>query len=211
MKKTITTTTERTVDLCDRCGEALDLEEADNPHRDEDDDGNETGEPICDECYHENYEFTCCCCSEYGHVSDQHKMLVVFEETHSMGGPERTVAPGIYRIKGRPYYGDMMIGPGWLYGDKLERIADVNPDMDGDGYPCGHLCAACQENVKAQFVGKCRQCGKKKADCLRIRMGSWKDFEAHEYQWTRPRNICAACRKAYRGAWRRVAGKGVKS
>jgi hypothetical protein len=178
---------------CSRCGNKLEYPE--DPDLDRDD-----NEPICSECYHDQYEFTCCCCCEYGDVADQHNMLIVFEELYSHGAT-RTVGPGIYRILGGPYYGGPLIGSGWLYGDRLERVADVNPDMDGEGYPCGHLCLGCQEKVLAQFAAKCSVCKTDSASCLRVKLGSWKDFKASVYQWTRPKVLCAACRHKHRGAW----------
>lgn len=173
---------------CCLCGDPLDGEEADNPYLDD-------GDVICNDCYHERYEFTCCCCAEYGHVDDQHKLLVVFEETSR-------VTPGIYRIGILPYYTDCLIGSGWLHPESLTRIADLNPDMDGNGYPCGHLCARCQSKVLAQKPGKCSACGQKAASCLRVRLGSWKDFDAGQYQWTRPKIVCAKCRHEHRGSWK---------
>lgn len=136
--------------LCSRCVRPLNEEEAENSRTDEDGDG----EPLCDECWHNEYEFTCCDCQNYGHVRDQHKMLVVFERVYSMGGPDRYVSPGIYKIDGRgAYYGGPLIGEGWIYGDRLTRIGDVKPDMDCGGYPCGHLCKECQTSVEEELEG----------------------------------------------------------
>lgn len=105
---------------CTRCGKHLDDEERENPRKDDD------GDIICDECHHDKYEFTCCDCQNYGDVEDQHNMLVVFEEVDSMGGPERTVQPGIYRIAEEgSYYGGPIIGEGWLHGER-----------GGAGHPC---------------------------------------------------------------------------
>lgn len=186
---------------CSFCGDSLDIEESESPRTDPRDE-----QPICDECYHEHFEFTCCDCCNYGDVADQHNLLVVFEVVSSMGGP-REISPGIYRIKEGPYHGGPIIGSGYLYGDNLERIADVNPDMDGEGYPCGHLCLECQKNVLAQLKAKCSMCSKDSPSCLRVKLGSWKDFEANKYQWTRPKIVCADCRHAHRGAWQRTDKK----
>lgn len=180
-----------TATKCSSCGEDLGQEEAESPRLDDDD-----GEPICDDCYHEHYEFTCCCCEEYGHVDDQHKLLVVFEETSD-------VKPGVYKVIRTPYVTHAMIGEGWLHPGALERIADVNPDMSSD-YPCGHLCAGCQAKVLAQFAGKCSGCKQQSAFCLRVRLCSWKDVKAGKYQWSRPKVLCAGCRHSHRGAWEMV-------
>lgn len=180
------TTTEK---RCPCCGNDLSGEEIEYPRTDED------GDNICEECYHEKYEFTCCRCQEYGDVADQHNLLVVFEETSN-------VAPGIYKIVRKPYYTHAMIGSGWLWPESLKRIADVNPDMDGDGYPCGHLCIDCQAKVLAQKPGKCSCCGQKSASCLKVKLGSWRDFKTHIYQWTRAKIVCAVCRHKHKGAWK---------
>ncbi len=50
------------VPVCEWCGERLDDEEIE--------------EKICDLCYHEHYEFTCCWCEEYEHEDYQHVYLV---------------------------------------------------------------------------------------------------------------------------------------
>lgn len=175
---------------CTRCGNDLDEEEMESPQEEE-------GDVICDECYHEHYEFTCCCCCNYGHVDDRHKMLVVFETCDAHGYDPQTgreVWPGIYRITGGPYHGGYLVGGSWLYEDRLERIADLNPDMGGDGYPCGHLCADCQAKIKAQFVAKCSGCGLRHASCLRVKVGHWHNFDANDFRWSRPKTLCSGCR-----------------
>lgn len=194
----MTTATAKSTE-CSLCGNALGTDELEFPHTDRDD-----GLPICYDCHHDKYEFTCCDCCNYGDVDDQHNLLVVFEEVGSMGGPSRTVLPGIYRIKEGPYHGGPIIGEGYLYGGNLERVADVNPDMDGNGYPCGHLCLECQQHVLAQFKAKCSACKCESASCLRVKLGSWKDFKANKYQWTRPKVVCADCRLKHRGSWKRL-------
>ena len=146
---------------CLRCGNELDDEELDYPRKDED------GDAICDECFHEHYEFTCCWCCEYGDVKDQHNLLVVFEEVSD-------VKPGIYKITERPYYICAMIGSSWLIPGSLVRIAELNPDMDGNNYPCGHLCLECQKKVLAQCIGKCSVCGTVCAKCRHAHRGTWK-------------------------------------
>ena len=179
---------------CCQCREMFDPEEMDS-RPDED------GDPICCDCYHAEYEFTCCCCCEYGDVKDQHNLLVVFEEVSK-------VQPGIYKITQFPYHTHAMIGHGWLHPESLERIADVGPRMDGNGYQCGHLCKGCQDNVLAQFAAKCVVCKTESASCLRVKLGSWKDFKGNKYRWTPPKVVCAACRHKHRGACKRVERKG---
>jgi hypothetical protein len=185
---------------CSCCGEPLMPEEIEYPQTDTDGDGGN----ICNECYHEHYEFTCCRCCNYGHVDDQHEMLVVFEEQYAHGKLS-IIMPGVYRITGSPYHGGPLIGRGYLNSDVLVRIADVNPDMDGNGYPCGHLCKECQDNVTAQFSGWCRVCLSQQNSCLYVRLGKWKDPPAcTKYAWSRSKIVCANCRHEHRGAWERM-------
>ena len=194
---------------CSCCGNALDGEELENPQIDRRDD-----QPICDECFHEHFEFTCCDCCNYGDVDDQHNMLVVFNSVSSMGGPTREVAPGIYKIaEDGSYFGGPIIGSGYLYGDHLERIADVNPDMDGNGYPCGHLCLNCQQSVLAQFTGVCWECQRISHACLEGRFGKWVGlkpdgdrFRNAKFVWSEVRVVCAECRHRLKHFEREMAG-----
>jgi hypothetical protein len=117
---------------CTRCGEKLNDDEIINPYLDWNcDDG-----VLCDECYHEHYEFTCCLCQEYGDVADQHNMIVVFEGDYG-------VPLGVYATDGC-YYTQGLIGSSWLHPRSLRRLDEVPAKADGDGYPCGHLCEHCQ-------------------------------------------------------------------
>lgn len=183
-----------TAPKCQLCGSSLSVEEIDYPQRDDD------GGIICEDCHHEKFYFACCCCEESGHVDDQHEMLVVFETISD-------VAPGVYRIEKHPCAMHAMIGQGWLHPEALTRIADVNPDMDGNEYPCGHLCAECQSHVVAQRMTKCSTCGQESSSCLKVKLGSWRDFKARKYHWTRPKVVCAVCRHKHKGAWRHCATK----
>lgn len=184
---------------CSWCKQWLSDEERESPRKDPD-----GKKPCCDECYHEHFEFTCCCCCNYGDNEDQHNMLVVFQECSSMGGPSREVFPGVYKVNVGPYHGSCMIGSGWLYSDKLERIADLNPGMDGEGYPFGHLCLECQGHVAAQFSDRCVKCKTDKASCLAVTLGSWNDFKAKKWQTTKTLVVCADCRHAHKGSWKMV-------
>ena len=175
---------------CSSCGQPL---TADEIQYDDD------GAKVCDDCWHDKYQFTCGYCEEYGRVEDQHNLLVVFEKISG-------VLPGIYKVIRHPYCTNAMIGEGWLHPWALERIGDLWPDMADEYYPCGHLCKVCQDNVWAQFTGKCAVCKKPAASCLKVRLGAWASFPVNEdtkYLWTRPKVVCAGCRAKHRGAWQR--------
>jgi len=99
------------------------------------------GDPICSECYCDNFHFTCCRCRSCGAVEDQHNYVVVFDPT------EHEVPRGVYRVIAAPYYCQPITGGGWLFSHALERVADVSVDMSGEDYPVGHLCIECQRVV----------------------------------------------------------------
>ena len=146
---------ETTIEIkCSYCGDDLKDDELESPSIDPDD-----RTPVCDDCYHDHFEFTCCACEEYGEVEDQHKYLVVFEAVDD-------VEPGIYRIKYKPYFTSGLIGSSWLHPRTLDKVKDLpvrwlayvsitgkdifrelKAEEQDDGYPCGHLCADCQKAI----------------------------------------------------------------
>jgi hypothetical protein len=138
-------TTQDTIE-CGRCGNDLDDDEMESPRQDED------GDIMCDECYHEHFEFTCSVCQEHGDTEDQHNMLAVydsevFEENDRENGWKR----GVYMIVDRPYYLAPLIGQVWIYTRCLEWIGPIPRDKGNDespiGYACGHLCLECQHKM----------------------------------------------------------------
>jgi hypothetical protein len=134
---------------CRWCGNALSEEEADSPRRDDDND------PICDECWHNEYEFTCCWCQNYENVAHQ-DYLVISEPTPAMGlGPGYgPLNMGVYKIVDSPYFGGPLIGLGYLFANALEFVADLPDGIDTNGYPCGHLCRECYAKLpQTQKVG----------------------------------------------------------
>ena len=119
---------------CSYCGEDLShiYEETDfGPRQDPGD-----GQPICDDCWHEHFEFECFRCGNSGDIEDQHRYLVILKECGGM-------KPGIYRTLGAYFtsnYFDM-----WWNAWNLSRLRDA----DGKFYnehdlPSGHLCYGCQ-------------------------------------------------------------------
>jgi len=123
---------------CEYCGELLSDEEFDSPMHDE------AGSVMCDACWSDTYEFTCDVCLEYGHVADQHKMLIVWD------ADEAGVDAGWYRIVSFPYYTASVIGRGWIHRDAVERVDSAPPRLESY-YPCGHLCGDCQQQYAAMF------------------------------------------------------------
>jgi hypothetical protein len=121
---------------CNCCGCKLDSEEFEQPKLDE------YGDPICDQCYEEEYEFKCCWCNQHEHNDQADKFLVV-ANAEEAGFPH-----GVYEIVIKPYYRDGMI-EGSLIKSSLKRIADVPEGLKIELYPCGHLCQSCQGKIKA--------------------------------------------------------------
>lgn len=103
----------QTATECGWCGNELTAEESKHPE-------DRVSEPICCECFHEHYEFTCDKCENYEHIDHQHQFLVVYEKEHGLG-LYGDVEPGIYEIVNFPHYGGPMIGGGWLYNDSLRK------------------------------------------------------------------------------------------
>ncbi len=131
--------------VCDWCGNELDEEEREAPRL--------TAEkkPICDDCHHKEYEFTCCWCEEYGDNEVQHKILVVFVPTSASYGDK--VQPGVYEITGGPYWTSDYFSS-WLDKNNLKRMCSLPEDLQEDDpyYPVGHLCEGCQVEMKAFAV-----------------------------------------------------------
>lgn len=129
---------------CEWCGNDLTQEEIDDP---------EPEGTICQECYHEHFEFTCCRCCKYDHIDYQDMWLVVFEAVEDFDERDREIQPAIYEIVGFPYYGGSLLGSSWLHGRKL-RLMSAKIDFDDDGYACGHLCRVCIKALKLRHSKK---------------------------------------------------------
>jgi hypothetical protein len=126
------------IKICAYCGDELDEEEIESPRVDGE------GDIICDECYNEQCEFKCCLCRDYGNIADQHKIVVVFEKI--LG-----VEPGLYRVTNRSYWYASIVGDdGGIFPTAVQRIGNIPVGADGNGYPCGHLCAECQKKLIAE-------------------------------------------------------------
>jgi hypothetical protein len=103
----------------------------------------------CNECYDEEYEFPCAWCEEYGDVDDQHAYLLVVDEKEA--GLD---VPGVYRVTGVPYYTSPLIGRGWFFRSNLRYLGPLPStfSVEGQWYPCGHVCLACQRRLLVELV-----------------------------------------------------------
>lgn len=100
----------------------------------------EDGSIYCQACYYDNQAFQCTLCDEHEEQQYQHNVLAIYspDECFRREGKE----PGLYHITGRPYYADGMI-EGYIFDDRVTRVAPL-PDGAVEGcYPAGHLCRAC--------------------------------------------------------------------
>lgn len=135
----------RKMDKCSLCGDSLNKEEIESPRRDADD------EPICDDCYHEDYEFTCVWCEEYGETDDQHNLLIVLDaDIVRIESAEEYLKPGVYQIVKRPYYGTDYFDS-WILWKAISWLCPLPWDPDEHYCPCGHLCLSCQNKIWEQI------------------------------------------------------------
>lgn len=130
---------------CDLCGKRLSQEEYENPVvRD--------GDTLCDDCETEHYKFTCSWCEDYKDQEVQHRYIVVFDAQEA--GVDLA---GLYRIDAYPYYTSGLIGSSWLHPGAvtwLGFLATLTENLDG--FPCGHLCQACQTRALKEIAYETR-------------------------------------------------------
>ncbi len=120
---------------CESCGKTLTGEYAETPW----DEG-----WYCYDCWFDDFQFECCRCGHYDHVDRQDEFFVVFEPVAMLCGQNDEASPGIYEVVAFPYYGGPIIGSGYLYGNALRRVRDVD-FANCDDYGCGHLCLTCRD------------------------------------------------------------------
>ena len=129
---------------CPWCSQEFDDEERETPRLSGD-------EPICDDCYQDEYEFACCDCQGYDEQEIQHKMLVVFVPTSASCGDK--VQPGVYSIIGGPYWTTDYFSS-WLNAHRLVWLCSLPESLQDDDpyYPVGHLCRDCQKEMQVRCV-----------------------------------------------------------
>lgn len=133
-------------EYCSWCGR--EFRDNEQPYEDEEGVCGNSGDPLCYDCWNENYQFVCCWCQEHGLKKHQHKMLVV-AEADRVSTLHRDVPEGVYRITKTPYYASGIISSR-LYGDAIERLTDLPEGIDTGWYPCGHLCENCQAKIEKE-------------------------------------------------------------
>jgi hypothetical protein len=134
--------------ICWGCENPLDEDERESPY-------DRDGHLWCDDCYHEEFEFTCCWCEEYGDNEDQHRYVVVFDAAAC-----ELALPGLYRVDHLPYYSQPLIGYGYILSRAVTWLGflDALPRAGWYDYPAGHLCLRCQRRALAH-VTHATDCG----------------------------------------------------
>jgi len=135
---------------CGWCGEHLSPEEIEYPATDFR--GDVIDDPICDQCFHEHYEFTCDRCEDYEFEEFSGVWVAVHEKTHGLYGP---VERGIYEAVEWPIHGGPFIGEGYLYNTSLRKTPAVI-DFESN-YPCSYLCRGCAKELKLRHSRSGRQ------------------------------------------------------
>lgn len=134
---------------CSWCDVDLNEEEEKSPYLDGDD-------PMCDECYHNNFEFTCCKCENYDHEDYQGGIgclfVIIDDSVSDENGP---LTPGIYEVTEHPYYITGMIGGGWLWSYAIKKVSDSTHGINSNhAYSMDHLCRECSEQIRKEITSK---------------------------------------------------------
>ncbi len=123
---------------CCLCENEFNEQEKDYPHSDSD------GDPICDDCHRNNYQFICCCCEEFADSDEEVLVGSLFACL------DEDVAPvGIYRIKSVPFYSSSSLSEE-LNMNAVEQISDNLFNCYVERGACGHICRKCSKKIKEE-------------------------------------------------------------
>lgn len=127
--------------LCARCAQPLTPEEIKYPVWWGDGGGWGTGgHPLCCDCEHEVYDFTCSLCGDYANKeSEKSQVFAVFD------GEEAEVPSGLYIDLGYPRCTSNYFNM-WLHEGNIGRVGSLLMKDSLDGYPCGEICTSCVPN-----------------------------------------------------------------
>jgi len=123
---------------CTFCGEELDIEEEECPQYDNE------GDVICDNCYRENFLFTCVYCQDYGLLENRGDIGSLFASTSE---EDTDLQNGIYEIIDHPFYISDMFSMRILE-DSVKLISTDISKIHTRGYPIGFLCEECSQKIK---------------------------------------------------------------
>jgi hypothetical protein len=127
---------------CTSCGDDLSLSGIDvnDPFRDSE------GEPICFNCYRDEYMFECGKCQE-DQAGDEAgavgNVILVFEDDCGVD------QIGVYEVLRKPLYMQATVGAGSLYPDCLTYLGPIPEGLESDGCPCSFVCTECSVKIKA--------------------------------------------------------------
>lgn len=133
--------------VCSYCGDELDGEELESPYKDE------SGDIICDDCYHDHYEGTCDLCQNIVQNTELEskpgELFAVWSEASAIGAKD--LKPGYYRVKEWPMYVSDMLSASF-FSESIEKIMDLDEEGQRaaqDAWtPCGKLCAECRKRLE---------------------------------------------------------------
>jgi hypothetical protein len=109
------------------------------------------GDLICDDCYNDEYEFTCSKCENYANISDRDtigNLLIVVDSE------EAKMPAGVYEIVKHPYWGGDMFSM-WLYPTALKLLSSdtFGLSIENMNYPVGHVCPECKQEIVNKISG----------------------------------------------------------
>lgn len=142
-----------TEEECTWCGE--ELRYPDDPDRDG------AGDPICERCWKEEFQFICAVCDErtWEGEEKERKQYIVIDNTDS---PE----PGIYRVTGKPFYTSNYFRIGYRE-QNLEKVAEITDEFEMAGRIVGKwVCFDCIKDIhnldelRMMNHGNCLWCGR---------------------------------------------------
>jgi hypothetical protein len=146
------TSEKKNAPCCERCDNQLNKEELEYPHE-----ARDGYTQLCESCYDELFRDWCSRC-ESSHDKEDLKarpgeLLAVWQPT--AGELRKTIEPGYYRVKGWPFYTDMMFS-GYLHDHQLERISAL--DELGLRAACNAfsatapLCEDCRKEIETRIT-----------------------------------------------------------
>lgn len=131
----ITTTTY----TCSICGDRFALDTGEDPAELDD-------AIVCEDCACDHGHFPCWRCGDCGDIAVQHALLVV-ADAPAVG----LLLPGVYQVEATPYYWHTVLDAG-VVAHRVRWLGYCEAAAVPDPYPCGHLCASCQQEVRAALA-----------------------------------------------------------
>lgn len=96
---------------------------------------------LCESCYQAEQAYECCGahCDNHDCHEKPGRLVVMTEEVQGMEA-------GLYRIKDWPFYANGVIDM-YVHENALERVGELPPGVNTDGYAMGFLCSECEKKI----------------------------------------------------------------